>query len=143
MYLSGNIFKVIDFVSISTSLQLIVLAFRIEFNDIHKDFELPNKDKTFLYEMSKLEDMTKDYRFLAGINSLLIFLRLLQYFEFDERLKRISLILKNAKIDMYYFSLMFIIFWLSYSLIGYMLFGDSDVSFQNFWKAVISLLIMI
>ena len=60
-------------------------------------------------DLTYLAGLYSNYIFWAAINTLLIFLRAIQFFDFSEKLSLLVLVISRAKVNLFFFTLMFMI----------------------------------
>ena len=80
---------------------------------------------------------------VLGINSLIIFLRLLQFFKFNKKLSILSDVISSASTDAGFFLLMFTIVLLGFSIWGNSLFGLKNTKFSSIFEATHTFFIMV
>ena len=85
----------------------------------------------FFGEFSAINDVLTTYRILACFNSLIVFMRLLQFYKFSKHLSLLTDILDSAKLDLIFFLAMFAIVLFAYTLMGYLLLGHILPQFSN------------
>ena len=82
-------------------------------------------------------------KLVIGVNSLIIFLRLLQFFKFNKKLSVLSDVISSASTDAGFFLLMFTIVLLGFSIWGNSLFGLKNEKFSSIFKATHTFFIMV
>ena len=60
-------------------------------------------------DLTYLAGLYDTYIFWAAINTLLIYLRAIQFFDFSEKLSLLVLVISRAKVNLFFFTLMFLI----------------------------------
>lgn len=82
-------------------------------------------------------------KLVIGVNSLIIFLRLLQFFKFNKKLSILSDVISSASTDAGFFLLMFTIVLLGFSIWGNTLFGLKNDKYSDVFLAVHHFFLMV
>ena len=60
-------------------------------------------------DLTYIAGLYDTYIFWAAINTLLIYMRAIQFFDFSEKLSLLVLVISRAKVNLFFFTLMFMI----------------------------------
>ena len=130
-YLQRDFFNLLDALSISLSITMIAFLIMIFNNSFRDSFTLPDDWDNKLPEFTDLAQLDSQYIFVAALNTLVIFLRLLQYFQFSKQLSLLTDILRSAILDIMFFIIMFLIILLGYTMMGNLVLGHYDTNFAT------------
>ena len=73
--------------------------------------------------MTELALLYDFYNIFSSVNAIIIYWRILQFFDFSVNLSAFTEILKASKSDTMFFMLMFVVLLFGYAVMGYSLFG--------------------
>ena len=143
-YFKQDSFNFLDIISIFMSIYILYLIFQLYINNFIKTFTVDESSNyDFFGEFSAINDVLTTYRILACFNSLIVFMRLLQFYKFSKHLSLLTDILDSAKLDLIFFLAMFAIVLFAYTLMGYLLLGHILPQFSNMPHALISSYLML
>ncbi len=97
----------------------------------------------YIGEYARLGGIYQNLKFMVGVNALLIFLRILQYFKFNKRLSVLSDVISSAATDAGFFLLMFVIVLLGFAIWGNTVFGVQIQEMSSVFFAVHSFFVII
>lgn len=137
-YLNTSFFRVINFCSICLSFVTIIQLLMYLANDYVNTFDLPYVGHEHFTEFRDLVELNNNLRTVLAFNLLIIFLRLLQFFKFSKKLSILTDILGEAKLDIAFFLLMFIIILFAYSLMGFLLLGHYNADFRTLGESFVT-----
>ena len=139
---TSSIFALLDIVSISLIIASITIWIKIVTTN---DFIVnSNGQSQTAFDVIDLKtNYLIEYNTITSINTLLMFLNIMQYFSFSSKLSMFYEIMSNGLFDIVFFTLMQIIIMLGYSLMGYMLFGMTDENFSTIYNSCMTLFLMI
>ena len=83
------------------------------------------------------------YRQTCSLNMMLMFLALMQYYTFSSKLSMFYVIIRSAWYDIIFFTIMFIVLNMGYSIMGYWIFGVSNSSFSSLGDSAFTNILMI
>jgi hypothetical protein len=120
---------------------------------IEKWIRFATLDEFYIKEDASTEPLFGDYlypatfligdcRFYAAIIVTLLFVRMTRMFSFSSKLTMFSDVLLRAQMDIIFFFFTFIVFIIVFSLIGNIIFGVSDVKFQDFGTSIFYLFLI-
>ena len=140
--MTSSVFTSLNIISISLVLSCIVIWIKIVTTD---DFIVnSNGTSSTAFDVIDLKfNYLATYYSIMSLNTLLMFLNIMQYFSFSSKLSMFYEIMSNGLFDIVFFTLMQIIIMLGYSLMGYMLFGITDEKFSTITDSCMSLFLMI
>jgi ABC-type phosphate transport system permease subunit len=98
-------------------------------------------DKSFDIIDSKI-NLQNIYINISALNVLLMFVNVMQYFDFSSKLSMFYEIMKSAGFDIFFFTLMQVIIMLAYSFMGHILFGITDHDFKTIPESILTLFLL-
>ena len=84
-----------------------------------------------------------NYKKTWSLNMMLMFLALMQYFTFSSKLSMFYVVIKSALYDIIFFTIMFIVLNMGYSIMGYWIFGISNTAFSSLGNSAFTNILMI
>ena len=126
----SNIYILLDTVSISLTLMLIIMWIKIIANPQPEIDENGEWDEVFGRVYDNAEYIIF-YTQIYSINNLIRSIALMKYFQFSSKLSMFSEIMKSAQFDIIFFGLMFFIVMFGYSMAGNILFGIRNGIFST------------
>ena len=143
-YLSFDVFKLFNVISISISLTLVGTWISIIIDPnirilANGSILQDNNHYTQIDRLSNLATLYDTYVVMSSINTIIIFWRIIQFFSFSFKLSAFSEILSSAKNDVFFFILMFVIIVFGYAVMAYSYFGQSDKHYADLFFTIIML----
>ena len=138
-HIQADTFNSIDLISIIMSIMNSYTIFQLYINHFIRNFTSDTaSDYEIVGEFAEIDTILENYRVVVAFNCLIIFFRILQYYKFDRRLNLFSKIIYSSRYDLGFFTLMFGIILLSYSLMGHLLLGHILIEYSSLSRAILS-----
>lgn len=131
VYLTQSFFNLLNIVSLTLSLVSIIFWGLILF----RFYQMPSSPN-YIGEFGRLGNLFQDLKLVMGINALIIFLRLLQYFKFNKRLSILSDVISSAATDAGFFLLMFVIVLLGFAIWGNTVLGVNSENMESVFSSL-------
>lgn len=146
MYFTSDFFNVLDVTSIILSLMNVQIAFELYTNDFVQNYEIndaSNEKYNTFGEFSIIDDQLVLYKTLVGFNSLIIFTRVIQFYRFSANLSIFTNILNSAKLDLFFFFIMYAIVLFAFTIMGYLLLGSNLLAYSKLSSSLMSCYFML
>ncbi|CAG9331788.1 unnamed protein product [Blepharisma stoltei] len=133
LLIKGDIFQLFSIVSTIMSLMMIYYEIMLVQSNFYQNFKLDSPFvawKNCIGEFSEINDLLYISGTLAMFTCLILFLRLIQYFEFSDYLSNLTDVIKSASFDLAFFTIVFIIILAAYAISNYLVLGHHDISFK-------------
>jgi hypothetical protein len=146
-YFMQDTYNIFDAFSLGLSIMMLVQWYEIithtqKLNFTYTTQVISDYRSSNIIQMNALSDSYMIYNYYVSINSIMIFLRMLQFFRFSKSIYNLKNVLKRAaSFITFHLFLMFIIF-MGFALWGYALFNQLH-DFDSLLKTVLNLLILL
>ena len=138
-YFKKDFYNIFDVIFLSLSIALIATVLKMLVDEFRKDFDVQQlAPEKLLPGMWGLAELDMQYRSLAAIDCLVIYIRMLKNFRFSSQLSVLTDVVGSAALDIVFFAAMFAMLLGSYALIGYTLLGHQANDFSELSQAFLS-----
>jgi hypothetical protein len=138
-YLRKDFYNIFDVVFLSLSIAMMATVLKLQVDSFRNDFNLQKiTHDQLLPGMWRLAEFDLQYRLLAAVNCLVIYIRMLKNFRFSSQLSVLTDVLGSAALDIIFFAAMFTMLLGSYALMGYTLLGHKATDFSLLSEAFLS-----
>ena len=140
---TSSLFNFIETLTISLSIASIATWIKIVIKGsyyVQEDGNMSTGMKDIIF--SQIVNL-RDYRSIWSILLILIFINLMQYLTFSNKLTRFYRIISAAISNITFFVIMILCSILAYALIGHLIFGINDENFHTFTEAIFTMLMVL
>lgn len=148
-YLKKDFYNIFDCFSIILSFAMFVLWINIinlttsmnfVFSKVMPD---PLPDMTNIEILNQLANYYDNYCFWQAINTILIFLRMLQYFKFSKSIYSLILLLKRVAANILFHLLLMMIIFLGFAFFGYAIYCENMSLYSTLNDSLLSLIVFL
>jgi len=136
-YLLSDKFKIVDFVSITLSWIQIYTYVNIVMYTLEMEYLGEGGSSQTIDNASYVHRLYDNYSWYCAINTLLIYVRLFSFFEFNPRLASFTTVLQLAFQDILQFLLLFLFLLVGFSYFAEIQFGDSIFEYRSLFSSMV------
>lgn len=138
-YLKKDFYSIFDVIFLSLSIALMATVLKLQVDEFRNDFDVQQlAPEKLLPGMWRLAELDLQYRSLAAVDCLVIYIRMLKNFRFSSQLSVLTDVLGSASLDIIFFAAMFTMLLGSYALMAYTLLGHKANDFSELSQAFLS-----
>ncbi|CAG9323247.1 unnamed protein product [Blepharisma stoltei] len=138
IFLRMDGWQLLQLLSVILSIIQFSYLVRLISSDFINNYEINETWADNIGEFGYIAKLYQHYGVVSCFNALLIFLRVLKYFEFSKQTSLLTDIFDSAKLDLLFYIIMFFLMIIGYTIMGYLIFGQALDEFQHFNYSLLS-----